>query len=743
MSTAPRRRSARTLRLVTAAFATAGMLAAAAPRGVPTVLAAPADVGYRDFSYAGITGADNVSAASVQNKLWFHDGSWFGVLFDSGGGGTSSAYRIFRFNMTTQAWVNTGVAVDHRERAHPDVVASGSKLYVASSRSTQVMRFFRYTYDAAAKKYVSDNDFPVAIENTSNGTGYVSLARGADGDLWMVYPVAGASANESTIHYAMSTDNGASWTDGAALPESTTIWDEDIAAVVPFGSGPDAGVGVLWSDQNDDAFYFSAHLDSEADEGSWLAREAALAGAHVADNHISVKTAPSGEVLAAVKTDMNSGTDPSIVVLHRAGDASWDAHTVSTGSQDGTRPYLLLDAGTNQAAVYLTAPAIVDPGEQRKLYLRTAPLDTLDFGEPSLGTVVIANAADPQLNDPSSTKDVVDGVAQLVIVSDVSTFRYLHSCVGDPCPVEPVADFDVAPTTGDAPIAVSFTDESSNEPTSWLWDFGDGATSTSQNPTHTYTSAGTYTVTLTAGNAAGSDTVTKTDVITLTGNAGPDIGPLSQRFVVRQTIGSKTTVRLGWSATDPDGDGVARYKVHFSTDGGATWEKLQLSSPLSTTATLRAAVRRPYLIRVRAWDGLGAMTQSVTELTIRRAQETSSAITYDGSWRKVESRTASGGAVRSTRNVGDSATYSFTGSSIGFVTRTAPTRGIVKIYVDDATQPAWRIDLGSNTDRPRRLVFSYDWATVGEHTIRVVLDGAAGRHRLDVDAFQAGELDPS
>jgi len=51
-------------------------------------------------------------------------------------------------------------------------------------------------------------------------------------------------------------------------------------------------------------------------------------------------------------------------------------------------------------------------------------------------------------------------------------------------------------------------------PTSWLWDFGDGSTSTEQNPVHTYESEGAFTVKLTATNSAGSDTETKTDYIT-------------------------------------------------------------------------------------------------------------------------------------------------------------------------------------------------------------------------------------
>ena len=65
------------------------------------------------------------------------------------------------------------------------------------------------------------------------------------------------------------------------------------------------------------------------------------------------------------------------------------------------------------------------------------------------------------------------------------------------------ANFSANPTYGYAPLNVDFTDTSSGTPTSWSWDFGDGTNSTPQNPTHTYSTAGNYTVTLTATNADG------------------------------------------------------------------------------------------------------------------------------------------------------------------------------------------------------------------------------------------------
>jgi len=90
----------------------------------------------------------------------------------------------------------------------------------------------------------------------------------------------------------------------------------------------------------------------------------------------------------------------------------------------------------------------------------------------------------------------------------------------------PVADFNATPTSGCAPLPVNFTDNSTGSPTSWSWDFGDGDTSNLQNPPHTYTSAGTYTVSLTVSNACGSDDETKTVTVYAlpTVDAGPDEG---------------------------------------------------------------------------------------------------------------------------------------------------------------------------------------------------------------------------
>jgi PKD repeat protein len=101
----------------------------------------------------------------------------------------------------------------------------------------------------------------------------------------------------------------------------------------------------------------------------------------------------------------------------------------------------------------------------------------------------------------------------------MATYRPTMAAGGG-CSPTVTADFSGSPTSGTAPLAVSFTDQSSGNPASWSWNFGDGGTSTSQNPSHTYTAPGTYTVTLTATNACGSDGETKTDYISVGGGGG-------------------------------------------------------------------------------------------------------------------------------------------------------------------------------------------------------------------------------
>jgi Zn-dependent metalloprotease len=112
------------------------------------------------------------------------------------------------------------------------------------------------------------------------------------------------------------------------------------------------------------------------------------------------------------------------------------------------------------------------------------------------------------------------------------------------CPI-PVADFSASATTINEGDSVTFTDLSTNTPTSWSWGFPGGtpSSSTAQNPTVTYNTAGTYDVTLTATNACGSDGETKVGYITVL--------PICQPPVADFTA-SATSINTGDSVTFTD-----------------------------------------------------------------------------------------------------------------------------------------------------------------------------------------------
>lgn len=73
--------------------------------------------------------------------------------------------------------------------------------------------------------------------------------------------------------------------------------------------------------------------------------------------------------------------------------------------------------------------------------------------------------------------------------------------------------FTASATSGNHPVAITFTDTSTGSPTSWLWDFGDGGQSTAQNPVYTYSHAGTFGVTLSVENGGGRAISSPTTVV--------------------------------------------------------------------------------------------------------------------------------------------------------------------------------------------------------------------------------------
>jgi PKD repeat protein len=192
-------------------------------------------------------------------------------------------------------------------------------------------------------------------------------------------------------------------------------------------------------------------------------------------------------------------------------------------SDSHTRPIILIDEEHAVAHVYLTGPQPPSTSGQSggSIYEKTAPLSTLAFGL-GVGTPVIRDADVPDMNNATSTKQNVSSATGVVILAGNDTtdqYWWHYDALGGtpPVPQPPVADFTAAPVSGSAPLSVDFKDTSTNLPTSWAWDFDNNGSvdATTQNPTFSYAAPGTYSVKLTATNTAGSDSETKTDLITV------------------------------------------------------------------------------------------------------------------------------------------------------------------------------------------------------------------------------------
>jgi len=128
----------------------------------------------------------------------------------------------------------------------------------------------------------------------------------------------------------------------------------------------------------------------------------------------------------------------------------------------------------------------------------------------------------------------------------------------------PAAEFTADVTAGDAPLTVSFTDASTGSITDWSWDFGDTATSTEQNPSHTYNAAGTYTVSLTATGALGSDTETKAGYITVSSPPSP---PDTPPVVSITSPEDKTGVDMDFVTVSGDVSDDNLLRVEIRVDG--------------------------------------------------------------------------------------------------------------------------------------------------------------------------------
>ena len=197
------------------------------------------------------------------------------------------------------------------------------------------------------------------------------------------------------------------------------------------------------------------------------------------------------------------------------------------------------DGGTNAVTKSITVASAVVADFTFSPTTGRAPL-VVTFTNTSRNATSYAwdfgNGQTSTLQNPQTTYSAAGVFTVVLTATGANGTNRITKTVNVDAPIGPVADFTFSPIGGRAPVIISFTNTSQNA-TSYAWDFGNGQTSTLQNPTASYTVGGTFTVSLTATGQGQTNRITKTVTIQ---------SPYTK-------VGITQLVILNYPATKPDG----------------------------------------------------------------------------------------------------------------------------------------------------------------------------------------------
>jgi hypothetical protein len=710
-------------------------------------LAQSTDVGYRDFNYG--TGINEPTADKPQSKLWFNDGIWWGSLWNP----SVRRWEIHRFDWNTNTWTSTGTAIDGRGNVRPDVLWDGTQLYIATApndtgSTDQRALVRRYRYDRNNKSYTLDPNFPAAVASGPMET--IVIDKDTTGKLWVTF------TQGSKVYVNRSLDSDSSWGTPFIPPalSGTTVSPDDISSVVSFDrqTGPPQ-IGLMWSNQNNNAMYFATHRDGDPD-GVWQPTQLAVGGPKYADDHISLKSLEadsSGRVFAAVKTSLNDATtttpnpdDPLILLLVLGQQNQWNKYTFGRVRDNHTKPIVTIDQINRKLYMFATGPT-------GTIYYKQTDLDNISFPV-GFGTPFIKSTNN--INNVTSTKQNItqaSGIAStglLVLASDNVNRYYWHNTIqtaasppSDTTAPETTIDSGPSGTVSSASASFGF---SSSEAGSTFQCSLDGAAFASCSSPKDYTglSDGSHTFEVKATDAAGNTDATPASRSWTVETSAPLATAPVQGFIADSTVSkqgaSAVLVELTWSGTGT-GD-ITGYELQRSTNGGA-YVGVALPSATATSVTDRLEPGNAYQFRVRAKDQFGNWSawQEGQVFNVGAYQESDSAIVYSGTWSTQSFSSAYGGSVKYTGGLkSQQAKFTFFGSEIAWVTSKGIDRGMADVYLDGAKVST--VDLYSNLGSSRNVVFAKKGLdpTV-EHTLEVralgTKNAASSGMRVDVDAF--------
>jgi hypothetical protein len=362
------------------------------------------------------------TAAKTQSKLWFNDGTWWGILFD----GSSEEYHIYRYNRTGDAWSDTGTLVDGRNTSRADALWDGLHLYVVSAGTEANLerdsaRFLRYSYNPSTERYSLDEGFPVTI--AKGGMEAISIVRDTTGKLWATY-TQGDDLRKVYVTHSSGADDSR-WVKPFVPPlRGTTVSSDDVSGLVAFGSQ----IGLMWGNQYDESglsgYLFAIHADGKPDD-VWRSDNPVLEP-EMANDHLNLKADSEGRVFAATKTrrdridqDLDA---PYGVLWVRDREGNWTSHVFSRVRDYYTRSLVLIDEERRLLYIFGTSPTC----SGGKIYYKSTPLDNISFEE-GRGALFMEGANGTKIGDATSTKQNLEEVARLMVAASNPTGDYYYN----------------------------------------------------------------------------------------------------------------------------------------------------------------------------------------------------------------------------------------------------------------------------------------------------------------------------
>jgi hypothetical protein len=384
-------------------------------------------VGYHDYSFGATISAPTDS--KPESKVWFNDGVWWGVMFNP----SLQGFDIYRLNLTTQTWTDTGTAVDDRPTSRADALwdQTAGKLYVVSNlhvdnaqpnnTSSNWGRLYRYSYNSGTQTYSLDSGYPVTVTKGKEET--LTIAKDSNGKLWVTYVEAG----KVMINHSNGSDNV--WGTPTVLPvgaTATAVTTDDIATIISFGGNK---IGVFWSNQTTNRDYFAIHPDSNAD-ATWLTEETAWGNGVnctglCSDDHINMKADSTGKIYVAIKTSFVNTTDPFIVLVTRSTAGVWSSFTESQHANTNTRGIVVLDEPHNRLFIFVSSN---EAGGD--IDYKSTSMSSPSFVVAGQGDQFVSNATDAHLNNATSSKqNLTSTTGLLVLAGDDTSHFYAHNYI--------------------------------------------------------------------------------------------------------------------------------------------------------------------------------------------------------------------------------------------------------------------------------------------------------------------------